>query len=69
MRSKVSSNSNGPARVRRAWSILSEEEKRLLLPHLLNGMLGWQVRASDPLFAMMWIKEAFKNARVPLPGR
>ena len=55
-------------RMKTEWSHLSEDEKGLLLPHLLNEMLGWKVRASNPYSLMNWIEGAFRKAGVPYPN-
>ena len=55
--------------VKEEWSHLSEEEKGLLLPHLLNGMPQWEMRATNPDFLMMWFEDAFLKAQVPFPSR
>lgn len=49
-----------------AWNKLSDDEQEKLFPHLLNSIIGWRTFSVNPQAQWSWLKNAFKEANVPL---
>lgn len=55
--------------VRQRWVLLTEEEKSLLLPELLDSIRAWRGWSFNDTSRLTWLEDQFKKARVPFRPR
>ena len=55
--------------VRKQWLLLTEEEKSLLLPELLDSIRAWRGWSFNDISRLMWLEDQFKKAGVSFRPR